>query len=327
MQIILDTRGMLMSVRNHCFLFASGERSNIVHPSRISSIVATAPCRITTPAILLAAENQIPLIVCNTRGQPQARLWSSNFINTSALRRRQHLFTLSKEGLMWADAIISQKINGQADNLDYIATFNSHSVKTTDRGMSKGKDSPLEIAVSITETDGMDSIKKKILFREAYAAARYWQRLGESLTAPFAFTNRSKRHPSDPFNACINYLYGMLRHEVETAVLSIGLDPALGVIHRDGYRMASLVFDVMEPFRPYMDRILWTAAVLGQFPADGFQLEQNAPCLITKPGRKFLIELFTTTLHGKIAYKQSRNSLRNHILTEIKKLSLLIKAV
>lgn len=322
MQIVLDTRGMQMSVRNHCFLFSSGERTNIVHPERISSIVVTAPCRISSPAILLAAENQIPLVICNPCGQPQARLWSSQFFNTSSLRRKQYQFTISVYGVSWAETIIKLKINEQLENLKY---FFTETQSTTDGSkILKEMMRYTEVNYTANEKNTIDA-KKKILFMEAYAASQYWQNMGKELPEPFKFTNRIKRKPSDPFNAMINYLYGMLRNEVETAVLSIGLDPALGVMHRDGYRMASLIFDLMEPFRPFMDKILWTTVKLGQFPADGFQLEPDAPCQITKTGRKYLMQLFTATLHSKTKYRQSNNTLRNHILTETKRLSDLIK--
>jgi len=55
MQIVLDTRGMQMSVRNNCFLFETEADSRIVHPSRIGSILITAACRISSPALILAA--------------------------------------------------------------------------------------------------------------------------------------------------------------------------------------------------------------------------------------------------------------------------------
>jgi len=117
MQIVLDTRGLQMSVRNACFLIAGENHSGLIHPSRISSILVTAPCRISSPALLLAAENQIPVVICNNAGNPLARLWSSRFLNTSGLRRRQYSFTSQPQGLIWAEEILSMKINAQINNL------------------------------------------------------------------------------------------------------------------------------------------------------------------------------------------------------------------
>ena len=163
-----------------------------------------------------------------------------------------------------------------------------------------------------------------MLFIEAYAASQYWQLLGKFLPAPFQFTNRVKKKPSDGFNACINYLYGMLRNQVETALLSIGLDPALGIMHRDGYKLPSLVFDLMEPFRPVIDRLLLTAILQGAFAEDSVQIKDDS-LLITKVGRKQIIELFVKKLHTRTWYRGTLTTLNNHILTEAKQLANTIK--
>ena len=138
------------------------------------------------------------------------------------------------------------------------------------------------------------------------------------------FENRIKREPTDAFNACINYLYGMLRNQVETAILSIGLDPALGVMHRDGYCLPSLVFDIMEPFRPIVDRILLTAALQNQIKEDIMTIIEDKH-RISKPGRKQLIELFINKLHSRLLYRGVTTSMQNHILTEVKLLADKIK--
>ena len=116
----------------------------------------------------------------------------------------------------------------------------------------------------------------------------------------------------------------MLRNQVETSVLCIGLDPALGIIHRDGYKMPSLVFDLMEPFRPITDRMLLVAIVNKEFTEEMTETEEMV-IKLTKNGRKKLIQLFNDNLQKRIKYKGNVSTLRNHILTEVKLLSEKIK--
>jgi CRISPR-associated protein Cas1 len=168
-------------------------------------------------------------------------------------------------------------------------------------------------------------LKKDLLFIEAFTASRYWQTIGLKLPAPFSFTNRVKKNATDMFNPQINYLYGMLRHQTESAILSIGLDPALGILHRDGYRMPSLVFDLMEPFRPVIDRLLIMSIL-----SDGDSLPEatSSPLdipLLSKPTRKQLISMFNTAMKTRIRYRNAVTTIQNHILTEAKKLSEQIK--
>jgi len=278
----------------------------------------------SSPAIILAAESQIPVVICNSCGKPQARLWSPMFLNTSALRRKQYLFAAKEQSFAWAEEIIRLKIKGQTDNLAFVAGRRSSLNPEVEKALSNISTQLAKLQTA-EATDG--SVRKKlILFCEAYAAAYYWQLVGIKLPLPFTFTNRIKREPTDAFNACINYLYGMLRNQTETAVLSIGLDPALGIMHRDGYHMPSLVFDLMEPFRPVMDRLLITAIFQNQMPDDCIEVHDEK-YRISKAGRKQLIGLFYEKLHSRMLYKGINTNLQNHLLTEVKMLADIIKKV
>ncbi len=324
MQIVLDTRGLQLSVRNKCFLIEAENESRIIHPQRISSILITSACRISSPAIILAAESQIPVVICDTCGRPRARLWSPLFLNTSALRRKQYQFALHEQSLHWAEEIIRLKIKGQTDNLIMLAGRKSALKPEAEKAINS-----INVQlVKLTEAEWADAAvrKKQILFCEAFAAAAYWQLAGIKLPPPFTFTNRVKREPTDAFNACINYLYGMLRNQTESAVLSIGLDPALGIMHRDGYKMPSLFFDMMEPFRPVMDKLLITAILQNKMPADTLELRDDK-YRITKQGRKTLISLFYEKLHARTLHNGITTNLQNHILTQVKQLADKIKKV
>ncbi len=322
MQVVLDTRGLQLSVKNHCFFIEAENESRLIHPSRVGSFLVTAPCRISSPALILAAENQVPVIICNNCGKPEARIWSSRFINTSALRRGQYRFSQQEQGLLWAADMIRLKIDGQKANLQYLANRRPAMAELVRQSV----ESIVMIVNQFTEQVETSEVilKKHILSMEAYSAARYWAIAGTRLPTPFTFSIREKRHPADAFNAGINYLYGMLRNEAETAVLSVGLDPALGVIHRDGYRLPSLVFDMMEPFRPVMDRLMLAAIFDNYFKPDDFEAGATG-YLITKSGRKSLISLFTKRLYGRVQFRGNLTTLKNQILNEAKRLTVLIR--
>ena len=79
-------------------------------------------------------------------------------------------------------------------------------------------------------------------------------------------------------NAILNYAYGVLEGEVRIAIAAAGLDPTLGVFHASHPGRHALVYDLMEPLRPIVDR-----AVVGFLmketlhPAD-FQLQGDGSC-------------------------------------------------
>jgi len=121
-------------------------------------------------------------------------------------------------------------------------------------------------------------------------------------------------------------LYGILRGQVETAILSFGLDPALGVFHRDGYRMPSLVFDMMEPFRPVVDRFLFKAAIDGSLPQNLMIARETLPS-ITKEGRQALIRLFVEKLDSRVYVGESSVSFLTQIFQEVKSFTERVRKV
>ena len=315
MQIVLDTRGLQFSVRNKCFLIEAETESRIIHPSRVSSVLITAPCRISSPALVLAAQSEIPVIICNNFGKPEARIWSPRFINISTLRRKQYLFTADMKALKWAYNIILTKIDGQKSNLGFISDRKPSLASDVEKALGEIENQLSRVQFS--ENGDPMVTKKSLLFVEAFTASRYWQLIGLKLPEPWNFTNRVKKKPSDPFNASVNYLYGMLRNQVETAILSMGLDPALGIMHRDGYKMPSLVFDLMEPFRPMVDRILVDSLLSGALTGE-IREGTGTATLISKSGRKQLISLFNAKLKERIRFRESVTTRQNHILTEVR---------
>jgi CRISPR-associated protein Cas1 len=81
---------------------------------------------------------------------------------------------------------------------------------------------------------------------EADAARRYW---------PLLFGAQFRRdHDGDGLNGLLNYGYAILRAATARAVMAAGLHPSLGLMHSNRGNALVLVDDLMEPFRPIVDR-------------------------------------------------------------------------
>ena len=85
--------------------------------------------------------------------------------------------------------------------------------------------------------------------REGAAAREYWSRI---------FDEGFKRERDGaPPNNLLNYGYTILRAAVARALIGSGLYPAFGVFHRNRYNAFPLADDVMEPYRPFVDEIVY----------------------------------------------------------------------
>ncbi|MDR2814622.1 MAG: type II CRISPR-associated endonuclease Cas1 [Prevotellaceae bacterium] len=84
---------------------------------------------------------------------------------------------------------------------------------------------------------------------EARAAAYYWSVLFSDYIPHFV-----RGREEAPPNNLLNYGYAILRGAVARALVGSGLLPTLGIFHRNQYNAYCLADDVMEPYRPFVDR-------------------------------------------------------------------------
>lgn len=94
---------------------------------------------------------------------------------------------------------------------------------------------------------------------EGEAAQRYFAVFDHLIRVPvpaLRFNGRSRRPPRDPVNALLSFLYTLLTHDCRGALESVGLDPAVGFLHRDRPGRPSLALDLLEELRPMLaDRL------------------------------------------------------------------------
>lgn len=93
---------------------------------------------------------------------------------------------------------------------------------------------------------------------EARAAAYYWKNI-----FPF-LENFTRYREGEPPNNLLNYGYAILRAVVARALVSSGLLPTLGIHHHNRYNAYCLADDIMEPYRPYVDKLVLEIILSGE---------------------------------------------------------------
>jgi len=103
----------------------------------------------------------------------------------------------------------------------------------------------------------------------------------------FYFRERSRRPPLDSVNALLSFLYVLLAHDVASALEAVGLDPAVGFLHRDRPGRASLALDLMEELRPVLaDRLALSLINRRQVGAAGFSRSDSGGVTMNDATRK-----------------------------------------
>lgn len=119
----------------------------------------------------------------------------------------------------------------------------------------------------------------------------------------FRFRGRSRRPPLDAVNALLSFLYTLLLHDVRSALEGVGLDPAVGYLHRDRPGRPSLALDLMEELRPsFADRLALSLINRRQVQPDGFKVEEAGGVVMDEATRRTVIEAYQQRKEDRIEH-------------------------
>jgi CRISPR-associated protein Cas1 len=128
---------------------------------------------------------------------------------------------------------------------------------------------------------------------EGEAGASYFAAFDAMITSDedaFRFKGRNRRPPLDPTNCLLSFLYTLLVHDIRAALECVGLDPAVGFLHRDRPGRPGLALDILEEFRAVIaDRLALSLINLGQVKPKGFETRESGAVLMTDDTRKEVI--------------------------------------
>ena len=223
---------------------------------KILALFVIGHISITTPLIEKCKRFNVALVIMKPNLRP-VFYWGESAEANYLLRQRQHL--MDKNDLAIARTLIENKIINQKQML-----LNS-----------RRKDKLTTDAIStceccISSMTGNDDYHK-IMGLEGLASKAYFAAFFQDLN----WISRKPRIKSDPINVTLDIGYTILFNFIECFLRMYGFDLYIGVFHRLWFKRKSLVCDLMEPFRPIVDRTTRTAFHRGQFHNKDFHLEKG----------------------------------------------------
>jgi len=110
----------------------------------------------------------------------------------------------------------------------------------------------------------------------------HWHHFG-ARTSPLHQGGKSPRRAAGPINALLNYTYTLAESECRLALLALGLDPGLGIIHTDKKNRDSLALDLLEAVRPVVDHHVLQLLRTRHFTTDDFHETRDGQCRLLPP--------------------------------------------
>ncbi len=253
-----------------------------------------------SPSLLgLCSERGVSVTFLTIHGKFLARVEGPQSGNVLLRRRQYRLADEEKKAIVMAQCFISAKI------------LNGRTV------LQRGKrDHPNRVGNSIERTIALMGNAAKKVFSvnnlesvrgiEGDAAQIYFAELDQLILDQkddFFMHGRSRRPPRDRFNALLSMFYTLLVHECRAALESVGLDPAVGFLHRDRPGRPSLALDLMEELRPYIaDRMALSLINRKQLSKDDFTVLENGAVYLNNDSRKNVLAIWQKRKQVKITH-------------------------
>ena len=173
-------------------------------------------------------ENNCAVITCDSRHLPTGLLLplSGNTIQSERFRFQTEV-SLPLKKQMWQQTV-QAKIRNQAAVLEYFSGDTHPNMRIWADAVRSG------------DADNM----------EARAAAYYWKNVFQGRPGFL------RDQDGEGINALLNYGYAILRAVVARALVCSGLLPTMGIHHHNRYNAYCLADDIMEPYRPFVDRLV-----------------------------------------------------------------------
>ena len=266
-----------------------GEEEKARFPIHILESIVCFTYAGASPALMeLCAESGVALSFLSESGKFLARL-TGPMTGNVLLRRKQYRMADDRTA---AAAIVRNLIIAKTTNSRTVIrrAMSDHGEVVGDTRLQRAFNDLTQIVQRVLECpDDVEALRGW----EGQAANAYFSGFNDLIRNPeqaFRFNTRTRRPPRDPVNALLSFAYTLLRHDVQSALETVGLDPYVGFLHTDRPGRPSLALDLMEELRPYLaDRLVLTLINRKQLTPKDFVVSETAGVVLTTEARKAVL--------------------------------------
>lgn len=292
---VVDFSAVIRRAGDQLLIQVKGKDDVNIPINDVDSLVLHGYPQITTQALHQCAFNNIPVHWISTGGRYAAGLLSG----AGSVQRRIRQFKALSDPrfcLQLAKKLGAAKVETQ---LKYLLRATSADNPRT-ASCALAINNIRSCLKSISHAESADELRG----HEGGAARAYFDMFPELLKdrvpPEMVPSGRSRRPPLDRFNALLSFGYSLLYQSVLTAIVSVGLDPAIGFYHTPRSSAYPLVMDLMELFRI----ALWDIPLIGSVNRLQWDIAVDFQATRTKvwmssEGRKKAIRIYETRLEEK----------------------------
>ncbi len=300
MELILNTFGVSLNRDNEGFVINTSEGKQRIPAVGIDSIQISRGAQITSDAVMLAIEHEIEVMFMDKTGKPIGRIWSPKYGSISTIRKGQLNFIYSHNAVNWIKEVLLKKIENQ-QALMLLFNNDDHPKTDTEKNIARLEDYRNKIRT--LDGDIVNDIAPMLRGWEGQASRIYFSTINAFLPEQFRFNIRSQHPALDITNAFLNYGYGILYGRIEGALIKAGVDPYIGVLHRDDYNRPVLVYDIIEMYRIWVDYVVYTLLAQNVITEEFYSVREDGSYWLEALGRRVLIQSLNDYMDEVITVK------------------------
>ncbi len=287
--LYVTSQGAYLSKEGECVRVArEGVPSGLIPIHGVDGVVAFGLVGLSPPLLGFCAERGVTVSWFTEHGRFLARAEGPVSGNVLLRRAQYRAADVPDRAAVIARSMVIGKVLNQRAVLRRTLRDHRDTMPEIDRGTIEcAADHLSRLLTGLGKDLEVDQIRGV----EGDAARAYFGTFPKLLREPgFTFSERRRRPPPDPVNALLSFAYALLTHDARSALEGVGLDPAVGFLHRDRPGRPSLALDLIEEFRAWFaDRLVLTLINRRQLGPGDFTKE-GAACQLTEAGRRaFLI--------------------------------------
>lgn len=300
MELILNTFGVSLNRDNEGFVINTSEGKQRIPAVGIDSIQISRGAQITSDAVMLAIEHEIEVMFMDKAGKPIGRIWSPKYGSISTIRKGQLNFIYSHNAVDWIKEVLLKKIENQ-QALMLLFNNDDHPKTDTEKNIARLEDYRNKIRT--LDGDIVNDIAPMLRGWEGQASRIYFSTINAFLPELFRFNIRTQHPALDITNAFLNYGYGILYGRIEGALIKAGVDPYIGILHRDDYNRPVLVYDIIEMYRIWVDYVVYTLLAQNVITEEFYSVREDGSYWLEALGRRVLIQSLNDYMDEVITVK------------------------
>jgi len=252
--VYLDRKDLSIKAEGDALvLYVNGKREGTLPLKPMKRLIVRGNVTLTTEVLHRLKKNGVSFLLLWGKLPSFSLRFEGHLHKNAYLRLSQYKAVLDAGfRLSFAKKLILRKLEGLSRHLEDLATHRGDVAIYLQSASLTIK----ELVEKVKVLSSLDSLRGC----EGAASSTYFSALVHVLPKHFNFQGRNRRPPKDPVNAVLSLSYTLLHWEMVREIELIGLDPFLGFYHELSYGRESLACDLVEPWRPEIDRF-----VLGLF--------------------------------------------------------------